>query len=384
MNQAVAESQTELSPVALAVMNPDKYVATVYQTFGTQLKAATEQHAATDYDVNTTAGLDMAKRRRAVFRTLRTDVEKARKERKAPILEIGKLLDSKAKELTAKIEPLEAAHDALIKAEETRKAEEKAERERIEAERIAALRKRVDDIRAIAARSTAKDSAEIAAEIDTLDQLLVTADEFGELAGEAMMAQTDTLATLRDLEQAAKAREAEAARLAAERLELERLRAEAAERERQDAQRRAEEEAKAKAAREAEEARLQAERDAHAAEMRRQTEAFEARQREAAEAAQRAREAEEKRMAEARADIERQRQELAALQPAPEVDDLLPCDEMESDKATEPVAKPTRPTDEHIIEVIALHFRVHESKVIEWLLDMDFESAGARMAEEFA
>lgn len=40
---------------------------------------------------------------------------------------------------------------------------------------------------------------------------------------------------------------------------------------------------------------------------------------------------------------------------------------------------PRRPSDAQIIEVLALHYRVHESKVIEWLLDMDLEVAGEKM-----
>lgn len=43
-------------------------------------------------------------------------------------------------------------------------------------------------------------------------------------------------------------------------------------------------------------------------------------------------------------------------------------------------AIPTRPTDDQIIAVLALHYRVHESKVIEWLCAMNLETAGQRMA----
>ena len=38
-----------------------------------------------------------------------------------------------------------------------------------------------------------------------------------------------------------------------------------------------------------------------------------------------------------------------------------------------------RPTDGEIIDALALHFRVHESKVIEWLLAMDLKAASERM-----
>lgn len=43
--------------------------------------------------------------------------------------------------------------------------------------------------------------------------------------------------------------------------------------------------------------------------------------------------------------------------------------------------KQTRPTDAEIIEVLALHYRVHESKVIEWLLEVDLNEASKAMAE---
>jgi hypothetical protein len=38
-----------------------------------------------------------------------------------------------------------------------------------------------------------------------------------------------------------------------------------------------------------------------------------------------------------------------------------------------------RPTDQQIIEVLAMHYRVHESKVIEWLLGMDLNAASGCM-----
>lgn len=47
------------------------------------------------------------------------------------------------------------------------------------------------------------------------------------------------------------------------------------------------------------------------------------------------------------------------------------------------VAKAKRPTDDEIIDALALHFRVHESKVIEWLLEVDLKAASERMAAEF-
>ena len=47
--------------------------------------------------------------------------------------------------------------------------------------------------------------------------------------------------------------------------------------------------------------------------------------------------------------------------------------------STSPI-KPTRPTDAEIIDVLVMHYRVHESKVIEWLLDMDLHAEGEKLA----
>jgi len=86
--------------------------------------------------------------------------------------------------------------------------------------------------------------------------------------------------------------------------------------------------------------------------------------------------------AEERAKIESQQRETAPPTTNPE-----PSKE---DSGAAPVAAPAtvstfsarrkmRPTDDEIIGALSLHFRVHESKVIEWLLEMDLQSAGARL-----
>lgn len=44
-----------------------------------------------------------------------------------------------------------------------------------------------------------------------------------------------------------------------------------------------------------------------------------------------------------------------------------------------PPSRATRPTDDDIIATLALHYRVHELKVIEWLIDMDLDAAANRV-----
>jgi predicted phage-related endonuclease len=50
---------------------------------------------------------------------------------------------------------------------------------------------------------------------------------------------------------------------------------------------------------------------------------------------------------------------------------------------SKPRAAQDRPTDDQIIDAVALHFRVHESKAIEWLMTVDLKAAGARLAAAF-
>ena len=45
--------------------------------------------------------------------------------------------------------------------------------------------------------------------------------------------------------------------------------------------------------------------------------------------------------------------------------------------------KATRPTDMAIVEVLALHYRVHESKVLDWLLAMDLDAVTEAIVAEF-
>lgn len=46
-----------------------------------------------------------------------------------------------------------------------------------------------------------------------------------------------------------------------------------------------------------------------------------------------------------------------------------------------PAVSAHKPSDDQIIEVLALHYRVHESKIVEWLLDMDLHQASDKLAQ---
>ena len=82
-----------------------------------------------------------------IVRSYRVSLEKLRVEIKAPALERTRLNDAEAKRITAELLAIEEPIDAVIKAEETRKAEEKAARERAEQARIAEIQNRIAAIR---------------------------------------------------------------------------------------------------------------------------------------------------------------------------------------------------------------------------------------------
>ncbi|UVS95684.1 hypothetical protein EFP19_07800 [Burkholderia glumae] len=199
------------------------------------------------------------------LRTARTDIEKAGKAARDDANAFSKAVIAEANRLVAITEPEEKRLLALRQAwDDEREAEKEAKRQ-AEALRVAAIRERIDVIRALAARMVGHPSFAVAVEIEALEVLDISLDRFQELTGEAEAARGATLDKLRELHAAAVAHEAEQARLAAERDELARQRAELAEQQRQEAE--------ARAAREREEAAARAEQERFERELREAEEA---------------------------------------------------------------------------------------------------------------
>lgn len=257
MTEQTIERQTAAEPTPIVE----------YRTTTAALAHLRAKYAA-PFDATTATGLAAAKAARAEIRDLRGKLEKTRAEIKAPVLAQGQLIDAEAKRINAELLAIEEPIDAAIKAEERRKAEEKAERERAEAARIAALQARIDAIRHRVLAVANRDAAAIRLALDEARAFEPDPDAFADRWPNAMQAVAEvrrTLETLLAEREAREAREAEeAARLKAEREELARRQAEldrqqAAEK----AQRQAEQEELARL-RAAEEARRQREIEAKA------------------------------------------------------------------------------------------------------------------------
>jgi hypothetical protein len=231
-NITAGTDSTDVALPAVPTFDGKAYAVSVFEPFKKQITKAKREAAKVEaYDITTTAGMGRAKELRAMFRDIRTGVENVRKERKAPIIEAGKLLDARAAEIKAEVEPFEDKYDAEIKAEETRKEAEKQRKIELERARIEAIEGRIANIRAVPGRMVAADSQAIRKEIDQWTLLRLDPDDYQEHLEDALRAVNETIDQLGDLMQAAEAREAEQRRIAAEREELARLKAEQQKRE---------------------------------------------------------------------------------------------------------------------------------------------------------
>jgi len=273
---------TEVLDAKPAQQQPETAVALMRRTTLAELSAVElgiaklkADHGATDYDITTPKGLQLAKDRRLAVREVRYQIPHTVKARKAELKEVGEALEAEAERITAELMAIEKPHDDKIKAREQQLADEKAERERIAAERAAAQANGIAAIRAFVARANAPDmtAERLASGIKALGEMTFPADAWLDPVA-AANAQCETLDTLRTIHAMLTEREAAAARLEAQRIENERLAAELA------AQQRQLDEQQAELDRQAQEQRQRLEREAAEAErQRRETAEAEARQR---------------------------------------------------------------------------------------------------------
>ena len=350
---------TELVAVQTAVAEFDRVAAGL-----ADLQA---RYANVVFDVSTTAGLEEAKTARAIIREPRYAVERLRANAKAPILELGRSLDTRAKEITSKILRIETPIDSQIKADvrrrasvrrrvgvrrrarEARKEAEKQAKIAAELKRVADLQARVVELRGCMTLTVASGARLIAEHIVDLENIPVDST-FAEYVDQAVAAKEAGVARLRTLHIAAVEHEAEQERIRAEREELERLRAAEEQRQATERQRISEENRKALAARETEEAERRRQRAVEDAERA---------ERIAAENAE---------ITARRAEIERQEREAQAKRDAEEKSRR----DAEALMAPTPVAThkpvmPAQPRDAELCAAIVGHFAVDSMVADYWL-----------------
>lgn len=230
-------------PAAVAVIPPPmlpevpSIKGTVLAQFAeaeTTVLALVEKYRDVAYDVSTTKGMNEAKAARLELREKgRFAVQRAEKAVKADVNDLKRVMSDEVERIVAIVQPVEDAIDAQIKAREKQLADEKAERDRIEAERIAGHQAGIAKIHAFLTRcqEPGMTAARISIGIGMLGGVTF-GPEWEEFAVPALAAQVETLKALHALHDRAVEREAEAARLEAQRVEQERVAAEQAEQQR--------------------------------------------------------------------------------------------------------------------------------------------------------
>lgn len=211
-----------------------------YDRIAAGLAALRQEAALSNFDLSTAAGDKAARAVRARHVDLRVRVESLRVSAKQPHLDAGRQIDAAAKFLTAEIERSEKPLDAAILAKQREKEEEKARLAQAERERVAAIDKRISWIATQPAEAAKRRKAEeISAILEALRSVPLTPALYAEKLPEALGAHLtaiaaieqmlEVVAAIEQMLEVAREREAEDARLAAERERL------AAEREEKDA-----------------------------------------------------------------------------------------------------------------------------------------------------
>jgi colicin import membrane protein len=353
------------------------------------------------YQVREKEGMKAAVAARRAIREPRIAVEKLRKEAKAPILALGRKLDSEAERITRALESLENPIDEQIKNEEMRLHNEAVAKAAAERQRVEQLEARLDSIRLMPFDAGGLDSKAVCAILDEA-RTMVIGDDWQEFKEKAVAARIASVAALQGVLAKAEAAEAEAARIIAERAELERLRKEAAERDAEVRKAQEAENARIAAEQKAERARLAAEKaELERIEAQRQADAkaeqdrLDAARRELEEAqAQLAASHAERTRIDAvgfRAHFERmtsaQRDQLRALSDASPTVDVwalqMPKDEPPIVLIDEPapaVVQASRPSDAEIVQCVCERFGVDIDTAESWLIDLANRSLSERAA----
>ncbi len=329
-------------------------------------------------DCSTSEGLASAKEVRVDIRDVRYALDKTTKTALVPYQQKVKEAQARVNQvkefgetLKTRVLAIEEPVDEAIKAEEKRIADAKAERERVEAERVDAIRAKITRFSSVAAAYASRTAADVAGILQGVKESVILPEEYGEFEAEGTIARDNAIEQLEALHKAAIDREEAAAKLLAQQKELDELR---------EKQRIADAEAEELRKQRAEEDRLRLKKQQDELDQqRRDMEAQQRQQREQQEEQQR-------QQRERDAQYQRDQEELARLraQAAAPVPVAAPNAAMIEEKA-EPTplalqapaiekidADPTTPPADDIVEVVALGFDVDIDTARAWLRATSF------------
>ena len=238
---AAAHPVQQQPPASTAVAKVD-LLALALSRFGewrVGAAALVERYRAVAFDLSTLKGYAELTKAIAEVRAPRYAAQNVAKASKSELAGISKAVGAEEAAVTAFLDATEKRLVALRDAHDAKVAADKAKAARIEAERIAAHQAKIATIKSFLGRCQGLPAARIALGIDQLAGQ-VYGDDWQEFAVPAAVEQRATLEAMRTLHAQTVEREAEAARLEAQRADLARVAAEQADAARQLAEQRAE------------------------------------------------------------------------------------------------------------------------------------------------
>lgn len=204
-----------------------------YSPVESRLSELREKYAVVP-DAETKEGYEACRLALRELVTCRTDIEKARKELKADVLERGRLIDGEAKRITAALLEIETPVKEAKAVVDDRIQREKEEAERRERERVEAIQRVIEGFERAPLTAIGKAPEHIQELIGKAVAYTVDPFKFGEYSERAELARKSAIEQLTTLKAQAEAKAAmekeladERARMAAERAEFERQKAEA-------------------------------------------------------------------------------------------------------------------------------------------------------------
>jgi hypothetical protein len=179
------------------------------------------------FDVSTGKGYDEAKRALAEVRAPRYAAQNVAKDSKAELAAVSRAVGEEVEAITTFLNPIEEHIKAQIDAEDKRKADAKAERDRIEAERKAKHQENLTKFKSYLIAAVGRDSVALAKAVAAIEARPI-GDDWEEFKGAAELVRTEVLLGLKQMLHDTIAREAQEKAAIELKAENERLAAEAA------------------------------------------------------------------------------------------------------------------------------------------------------------
>lgn len=206
---------------AIAKMSVKDVVLAQFKEAEVTLVGMAKKYSNVAFAVTTTKGMKEAKEARADLRDNgRLFVTKAEERIKGEVNDLKRVMADEVVRLVAIVKPHEEAIDKQIKAEETRKANEKAERDRIEAERIELHEANLAILASYPAKAEGRSAEDIEKAIAIVSAIEI-GDQWEEFKAQAEQTKTASVEAMQKALDAERLR-AENARMAAQ-LEAQRL-----------------------------------------------------------------------------------------------------------------------------------------------------------------